>query len=199
VTDQSQVAAAVQQVQARFGRLDIAHNNAGGAAAGLKSADEGAINLFRQVIELDLMSVFYCCHEQAKLMIPQAGGRIINTASAAASIVPNIPYDLLPLGVGMAGYCAAKAGVKHLTQALAVEWVEHGIRVNSISPGYITTSTTAFILDSPELLQQENGLTPMQRQGRADEMVGGVIYLASDASSFTTGHDLVMDGGLTTW
>lgn len=199
VTDHGQVAATVKKVQERFGRLDIAHNNAGGGVGGAKSADEGAPELFRQVVELDLLSVFYCCHEQARVMIPQGGGCIINTASAAATAVPNIPYELLPMGVGMAGYCAAKAGVKQLTKALAAEWAEHDIRVNSISPGFITTSTTTFILDYPELLAQENGLTPMQRQGRAEEMVGGVIYLASDASSFTTGHDLVMDGGFTAW
>lgn len=199
VTDHSQVAATVRAVYERFGRLDIAHNNAGGGVGGAKSADDGAPQLFRQVVELDLLSVFYCCHEQAKLMIPQGGGRIINTASSAATAVPNIPYELLPMGVGMAGYCAAKAGVKQLTKALAVEWAQHNIRVNSISPGFITTSTTAFILNYPELLEQENRLTPMQRQGRAEEMVGGVVYLASDAASFTTGHDLVMDGGFTVW
>jgi NAD(P)-dependent dehydrogenase (short-subunit alcohol dehydrogenase family) len=199
VTHQDQVAATVKEIHARFGRLDIAHNNAGGGVGGLKSADEGAPELFRQVVELDLLSVFYCCHEQAKVMIPQGGGLIINTASAAGTSVPNISYELLPMGVGMAGYCAAKAGVKQLTKALATEWAEHNIRVNSISPGFITTSTTTFILDYPELLEQENSLTPMQRQGLAEEMVGGVIYLASDASSFTTGHDLVMDGGFTAW
>jgi len=99
----------------------------------------------------------------------------------------------------LAAYCTAKAGVKHLTKALAVEWAEHNICVNSISPGYITTPITEFILDSPEILNQENSLTPMHRQGKAEEMVGGVLYLASDASSFTTGHDLIMDGGHTVW
>jgi NAD(P)-dependent dehydrogenase (short-subunit alcohol dehydrogenase family) len=103
------------------------------------------------------------------------------------------------MGVGLSAYCAAKAGVKHLTKVLAAEWVEHNIRVNSISPGYITTQVTAFILDTPTILERENSLTPMGRQGRAEEMAGGAVYLASDAASFTTGHDLVMDGGHTVW
>lgn len=199
VNDHAQVAAAVAATVARWGHLDIAHNNAGGGAAGLRSADEGAVPLFRQVVELDLMSVFVCCHEQARVMIPRGGGSIINTASVAGTAVPNIPFELLPMGVGLAAYCAAKAGVKQLTKALAAEWAGHGIRVNSISPGFITTSTTRFILDCPALLQQENSLTPMARQGLAEEMVGGVVYLASAAAGFTTGHDLVMDGGFSIW
>jgi D-arabinitol 2-dehydrogenase len=86
-----------------------------------------------------------------------------------------------------------------MTKALAIEWAEHNVYVNSISPGYITTPITEFILDTPDVLHQENSLTPMHRQGQAEEMAGGVVYLASDASSFTTGHDLVMDGGYSVW
>jgi NAD(P)-dependent dehydrogenase (short-subunit alcohol dehydrogenase family) len=199
VTELEQVEAMVQRVVEEFGRLDIALNNAGGGAGGMKTVDDGAVDVFREVVTLDLLSVFYCCREEAKYMIPQRYGRIINTASMAGTIVPNVPFEIMPMGVGLAAYCAAKAGVIQLTKALAAEWVEYDIRVNSISPGYITTPITEFILDSPEILEQENSLTPMHRQGEAEEMVGGVLYLASDASSFTTGHDLVMDGGHTIW
>jgi sorbose reductase len=199
VSDLKQVEAMVKQVVDEFGRLDIAFNNAGTGLGGVKTVDDGAVDIYHQIIDIDLNSVFYCCREEAKYMIPQKYGKIINTASMAATIVTNIPFEVMPMGVGLAAYCTAKAGVKHLTKALAVEWVEHNIYVNSISPGYITTPITEFILDSPEILAQENSLTPMHRQGKAEEMVGGVLYLASDASSFTTGHDLIMDGGHTVW
>jgi len=199
VSDPKQVEAMVKQVVDQFGRLDIAFNNAGTGLGGVRTIDDGAVDIYHQIIDIDLNSVFYCCREEAKYMIPQKYGRIINTASMAATIVSNIPFEVMPMGVGLAAYCAAKAGVKHLTKALALEWVEHNIHVNSISPGYITTPITEFILDSPEILAQENSLTPMHRQGLADEMVGGVVYLASNASSFTTGQDLIMDGGHTLW
>ena len=124
VTDADRVAETVEEIHTRFGRLDIAHNNAGGGTGGAKSHEARAPELFRQVVELDLLSVFYCCHEEAKVMIPQGGGSIINTASAAGSAVPNMPYELLPMGGGMAGYCAAKAGVIQVSKALATEWAE---------------------------------------------------------------------------
>ena len=82
---------------------------------------------------------------------------------------------------------------------LAIEWVKHGIFVNSISPGYIVTPMTQYVVENPELLKQECLTTPMNRMGQAEEMVRGVLYLASDASNYTTGLDLIMDGGHTVW
>jgi gluconate 5-dehydrogenase len=199
VSDAKQVQLMVKQVVDEFGRLDIAFNNAGTGLGGVRTVDDGAVDIYHRVIEIDLNSVLYCCREEAKYMIPQRYGKIVNTASMAASIVTNIPFEVMPMGVGLAAYCAAKAGVRQLTKALALEWAQHNVYVNSISPGYITTPITAFILDSPEILAQENSLTPMHRQGQAEEMVGGVLYFASDASSFTTGQDLIMDGGHTIW
>ena len=101
--------------------------------------------------------------------------------------------------VGIVAYCTAKAGVKHLTKALTMEWVQHNIYVNSISPGYIITPLTQKAQGIPESLDHLNRTTPMHRQGKVEELVGGVIYLASDASGFTTGFDLIMDGGYTVW
>lgn len=102
-------------------------------------------------------------------------------------------------GVGHIAYCTAKAGVKHLTKALAAELIQHNVYVNSISPGYIVTPMTQMIQETPAFLEKENSSTPIHRQGKADEMAGGVLYLVSDASTYTTGHDLVMDGGHTIW
>jgi sorbose reductase len=128
-------------------------------------------------------------------MVPQKYGKIVNTASMSGTIVNNFPTT----GTGLVAYCTAKAGVKHLTKSLAMEWVQHNICVNSISPGYIITPMTQFVQDNPEILAHENLTTPMHRQATPEEMVGGVLYLASDAASFTTGCDLIMDGGHTAW
>lgn len=196
VSNPAQVADMVRGVVEEFGRLDIAFNNAGirGGGRGSITIDGQALEIWRRVMDVNLNSVFYCCREEAKYMIPQKYGKIINTASMSGTIVNN-----LPPGTGLVAYCTSKAGVKHMTKALAIEWVKHGIYVNSISPGYIVTPMTQYVLDSPELLKQECATTPMNRMGQAEEMVGGVLYLASDASSYTTGLDLIMDGGHTVW
>ena len=89
--------------------------------------------------------------------------------------------------------------MKHLTKVLASELIQYNIYVNCISPGYIITPMTQIIQETPEFLEKENSTTPIHRQGRAEEMAGGGLYLVSEASSFTTGHDLVMDGGHTIW
>jgi NAD(P)-dependent dehydrogenase (short-subunit alcohol dehydrogenase family) len=195
VTDPKQVASMVKQVVKEFGRLDIAFNNAGIGGLGNASIDDDAIEVWHKIMNINLNAVFYCCREEAKVMIPQKYGKIINTASMSATIINNFPTTT----VGLVTYCTAKAGVKHLTKALAMEWVQHNIFVNSISPGYITTPLTQFVRDNPPLLAHENLTTPMHRQAEAEELVGGVIYLASDSSSFTTGCDLIMDGGHTVW
>jgi NAD(P)-dependent dehydrogenase (short-subunit alcohol dehydrogenase family) len=196
VTDPGQVADMVGQVATRFGRLDIAMNNAGAGATGGPTVGDSAISTWRKVIDMFLHSVFFCCREEAKIMIPQKYGRIINTSSMEGTIVSNMSAEM---DVGFVGYCTAKAGVKHLTKALAMEWVQHDIRVNSISPGYIETQMTRKVQEFPEMFQHLCRTTPMNRFGKAEEMVGGVIYLASDASSYTTGFDLVMDGGHSVW
>ena len=195
VTDPGQVADMVKQVVGAFGRLDIALNNAGGGGMAEPTTDEGAIETWSRLMDLDLNSVFYCCREEAKVMIPQKYGKIINTASMEASVVSNLPV----MDVGIVAYCSAKAGVRQLTKALAMEWVQHNITVNSISPGVISTPLIQAVEEVPEYLGHLQKTIPMQRLGKVEEIVGGVIYLASDASSYTTGFDLIMDGGYTVW
>jgi NAD(P)-dependent dehydrogenase (short-subunit alcohol dehydrogenase family) len=196
VTDLNQVQSMVRQVVEEFDRLDIAFNNAGIIVGSTKpTIGEESIDCWHKTMNLDLTAVFYCCREEAKYMIPQKYGKIINTASMSATVANNFPN----FGAGFVAYCAAKAGVKHMSKALAMEWVQHNIYVNSISPGYIDTPMTKSVQENPELLNHENRTTPMHRQAKPEEMVGGVLYLASDASSFTTGIDLLMDGGHTVW
>ena len=197
VSDFEQVQSMVKQVVDELGRVDIAFNNAGVTIVGGKTIDPDALDVYHKTIASDLHSIFYCCREEARYMIPQKYGRIINACSTAGSSVPNLPD--WARGITITAYCAAKAGVRQLTKALAIEWVEHNITVNCISPGPVTTPGTQTVRDIPELLEHENDTIPMHRQGEAEEMVGGVLYFASDASSFTTGQDLVMDGGYTVW
>jgi NAD(P)-dependent dehydrogenase (short-subunit alcohol dehydrogenase family) len=161
----------------------------------IASTDDEALGIWKKVLDVDLHSVFYCCREEAKYMIPQKYGKIVNTASMSGTIVNNFPLTK----VGLVAYCTAKAGVKHLTKSLAMEWVQHNICVNSISPGYIITPMTQFVQDNPDILAHENMTTPMHRQATPEEMVGGVLYLVSNSASFTTGCDLIMDGGHTVW
>lgn len=200
VAEPPQVAEMVKEVVSTLGGLHIAHNNAGIGGDPIPLTDDGAIDVWKRMLEVDLFSVFYCCREEAKYMIPQRYGKIVNTASMSASIVNNFEIGGISIaGMHSISYCAAKAGVKHLTKVLAAELIQHNIYVNSISPGYIITPMTQIIQDTPDFLEKENSTTPIHRQGRAEEMAGGVLYLVSDASSFTTGHDLVMDGGHTIW
>jgi NAD(P)-dependent dehydrogenase (short-subunit alcohol dehydrogenase family) len=195
-----QVSEMVREVVDVLGGLHIAHNNAGIGGDPIPLTDENAIDVWKKVMEVDLFSVFYCCREEAKYMIPQRYGKIVNTASMSASIVNNFEIG----GVSIAGmqniaYCSAKAGVRQLTKVLAAELIQHNIYVNCISPGYIITPLTQIIQETPDFLEKENSTTPIHRQGKAEEMAGGVLYLVSEASTYTTGHDLVMDGGHTIW
>jgi NAD(P)-dependent dehydrogenase (short-subunit alcohol dehydrogenase family) len=195
-----QVAEMVKEVVDALGGLHIAHNNAGIGGDPIPLTDDNAIAVWKRMLEVDLFSVFYCCREEAKYMIPQRYGKIVNTASMSGSIVNNFEFGGMPMaGMQNIAYCSAKAGVKHLTKVLAAELIQHNIYVNCISPGYIITPMTRIIQETPDFLEKENSTTPIHRQGRAEEMAGGVLYLVSEASTYTTGHDLVMDGGHTIW
>ncbi|HHU02661.1 MAG TPA: SDR family oxidoreductase, partial [Christensenellaceae bacterium] len=130
----------------------------------------------------------YTAQAAAKVMIKQnTGGSIINTASMCAKII-NRPQK-------SSAYCISKGGLLQMTRAMAVEWSAYNIRVNSISPGYVYTN---IIKGSPNVPIWES-LVPMKRLAYADEIMGALIYLASDASSYTTGCDIVIDGGYTCW
>lgn len=121
------------------------------------------------------------------------GGSIILVASMSGSIV-NIPQPQAP-------YNASKAAVKHLGACLAVEWAKHGIRVNTLSPGYMLTSLTQQMFDrnaeGKQLRKTWEGMIPMGKMGMPEDLKGAAVYLASDASRYTTGSDLIVDGGYT--
>ena len=184
VTRKDQVQKAFADTVKELGRLDICVNNAGVCTR--VTAEEMPEEDWDSVVGINLKGVFLCCQAAGQLMIPQRRGSIINIASMSG-IVANVPQ-------GQAHYNASKAGVVMLSKSLAVEWAQYNIRVNSISPGYIKTEMT---MEVKHMFPLWEPLTPMGRLGEPEELRGAVIYLASDASSYMTGHNLVVDGGYT--
>jgi NAD(P)-dependent dehydrogenase (short-subunit alcohol dehydrogenase family) len=122
-------------------------------------------------------------------MLANGGGSIINTASMSAHIV-NVPQP-------QCAYNASKAGVIQLTKSLAIEWAKKGVRVNSISPGYIGTDLTLSSPTLQPLIAQWNAMAPMGRLGKPEELGSICVYLAGDTSTFTTGSDFILDGAFT--
>ena len=186
VTKKANVEKAFSAAAKQLGRLDIVINNAGVCIH--EAAEDTPEEHFDFIVDTDLKGVFLCCQAAAAVMKPQKKGSIINIASMSGSIA-NYPQK-------QAHYNAAKAGVILLTKCLAVEWVDYGIRVNSISPGYTRTEMTVKI-SAPEMIAQWESLIPMRRMAEPQELAGAAIYLASDASSYTTGSDIIVDGGYT--
>ncbi|HOQ76031.1 MAG TPA: SDR family oxidoreductase [Thermoclostridium sp.] len=187
VTDKEQVDRMIETVLKEFGRIDAAFCNAGICINA--PAEEMTYEQWKKVIDINLTGVFLTAQAAGKVMIKQGGGSIINTASMSAHIV-NVPQP-------QCAYNASKAGVVQLTKSLAVEWALKGVRVNSISPGYIGTDLT---LNSPTLkplIEKWKEMSPLHRLGKPDELQAIAVYLAGDASSFTTGADFIVDGAFT--
>ncbi len=186
-TDSEQVEAMVQQVVDEFGGLDFCHNNAGICINA--PAEEMTYDQWNKVININLNGIFLTDIAAGKYMLAHNGGSIINTASMSAHIV-NVPQP-------QCAYNASKAAVIQLTKSLAIEWAKRGVRVNSISPGYIGTELT---LNSPTLIpliEKWNQMAPLGRMGKPEELQAICVYLAGDTSSFTTGSDFIIDGAFT--
>ena len=188
VSDSALVEALVEGCVERFGRLDCAFNNAGigGESARLADYDEEAWN---RVLAVNLTGVFLCMKSELRQMVTQGGGAIVN----AASLVGVMGYP------NLGAYNAAKHGVVGLTRTAALEYASHGIRVNAVCPGWIETP---LVMDSgpqpasiPEVYEALAGLMPLGRLGKPEEVAAAVAWLCSDASSFVTGHPLLVDGG----
>lgn len=169
-----------------FGTMDLLFNNAGICLH--KPALECEPNDWLKVIDVNLNGIFFVAQAFARYLVKNnKKGNIVNTASMSANIV-NVPQ-------GQASYNASKAGVKHLTKSLAVEWVDKGIRVNCISPGYIRTAITGD--SNPDWQKLWIEASPYKRMGVPEELAGAVIYLLSDASTFTSGSEMIIDGCFT--
>lgn len=187
VSNPSQVAQMVEEVVRRYGRLDVAVNSAGVVGPLYVPAVDVKPEQWRQTMAVNLDGVFFCSQLAGRQMIAQgSGGRIVNIASMSATVANAGPT-----------YCASKAGVVMLTKALAAEWGRFGVTVNSISPGTIVTSLSMLFLKDEKVRLDLEARTPLGRIGQPEELAGLVVFLASNASSYFTGHDFIMDGGYT--
>ncbi len=188
ITDTDRVNAAVDEILAKFGRIDILINNAGTGA--VAPAEDITDAQFNGELNVDLGGTFKVSRAVAKkAMLPAKYGRIINIASM---------YGLVGNKVaGCAPYHAAKGGVVNLTRALASEWSSKGINVNAICPGYFYTPLTKETLDSDFFQQNARTMIPAERYGNEGELDTAAIFLASPASSYVTGIMVPVDGGYT--
>lgn len=188
VTSGAALADAVAETEAALGPLTLAVNAAGIANANPAELMEEA--QFQTMMDINLKGVFLSCQAEARAMLAHGRGAIVNIASMSGVIVNR--------GLQQAHYNASKAGVIHMTKSLAMEWVGRGIRVNTISPGYTATpmNTRPEMVHQTKLFEEQ---TPMGRMAHVDEMVGPAVFLLSDAASFVTGHDLLVDGGFCCW
>lgn len=177
------------EVMERWGRIDILVNNAGIV---LPAATEDCrFDDWRRTMAVNLDGVFLVSRAVGRQMIRKKSGSIINIGSMSGRIV-NWPFH-------HAAYNVSKAGVHMLTKCLATEWAEHNIRVNALAPGYILTELTQEVLrEHPDVVNDQWAKGAVQnRIGSVEELVGATVYLASGASSFTTGEIITIDGGLT--
>jgi NAD(P)-dependent dehydrogenase (short-subunit alcohol dehydrogenase family) len=170
-----------------FGSVDVLVNNAG--VAGEEDGPIESPASFRDTLEVNVTGLYRCARAAAQGMIDRGSGSIVNTASISGLVSGD--------GSDAPSYTASKGAVVNLTRELAVRWAPSGVRVNAIAPGWFPSEMTATTLASEEGRQFVNERTPMGRPGRSNELDGALLFLASDASSYVTGHTLVVDGGWT--
>lgn len=183
VTDQAAVEAAVDGVVAKWGRLDIAFNNAGVSLEDYTTPWE-SVELYDKVVAVNQRGVMLCMAAELRHMAKQGSGSIVNTASVAGMV-----------GLAGAGYCGSKHAVVGLTRSAAMRYAAEGIRVNCVCPGAISTPMTEAEGLSDQSRAFMAQMHPMNRMGRAEEIADAVVFLASDKASFITGHPLAVDGG----
>jgi NAD(P)-dependent dehydrogenase (short-subunit alcohol dehydrogenase family) len=184
VSKEADVLALRDAVLTRYGKIDVLVNNAGVNAI-FKGIERTSLEEWQTIIDVNLTGVFLCCKHIGGAMTK--GGSVINVSSVAghSGLLRSVPY------------CASKGGVELLTKALALDWAAKGVRVNALAPGWVDTDLTHGLLEHDVHGHRLRDRTPMARFAVPDDMAGGVVFLASDASSYMTGQSLVIDGGWT--
>ena len=189
VQDNEQIKEMVAAVEAHYGKIDILVNNAGVASG--SAAEATTDEEWNYVIGVNLNSVYFVAREVGKVMLKNGYGKIVNIGSLHSEVV--MPNTCWPISA----YAASKGGVKMLTKSLAVEWAKKGITVNTIGPAYFSSEMTSTLFDGGVFDGVAATYCPMARAGKPGELDGALIYFASDASSYTTGQYLAVDGGWT--
>jgi NAD(P)-dependent dehydrogenase (short-subunit alcohol dehydrogenase family) len=175
----------VKRVVDEFGRIDILVNNAA-TNPSMASALDIDDRAWDSIMNLNLKGLFFLSQAVAKIMKEKGGGKIINIASIAG-----ISPDILPV------YSISKAGVIMATKVMAQQWAQYNIRANTVAPGLTKTKFSEALWGNPDILNMAMSRTPLARPAEPEEMVGAIIYLASDASSYVTGQVIAVDGGVT--
>jgi NAD(P)-dependent dehydrogenase (short-subunit alcohol dehydrogenase family) len=188
VTKPEEVKNMVKQTVDAFGKIDILVTYAGVNIP--KPAEDYPYEDWNKVIDVNVTGVFLTCKEVGKVMIAQKRGKIINISSVRG---------MYGLPRNYAAYCTSKGAVIALTKQLACEWAKFNIQVNAIAPTVIATPLTAHIMRDPELSQTMKSRILLGRWGYPDDIIGAIVYFASDASNFVTGQILFIDGGVTSW
>jgi gluconate 5-dehydrogenase len=188
VSNTDEIVAMVGKTKEHFGKIDILSNNAG--VGKLIPAEAQTDEEWLSTIDINLNAVYYVAREVGKVMIGQKYGKIINIGSIHSSVSM--------AGSPISAYCTSKGGVKMLTKALANEWAKYNITVNAIGPAYFPSEMTAATIVTDDFATAVKAYCPMGRAGRDGELDGAIVYFASDASSYTTGQLLTIDGGWTT-
>jgi NAD(P)-dependent dehydrogenase (short-subunit alcohol dehydrogenase family) len=177
----------VGETVGRCGRVDVLVNNAGFVE--VVPAESEPLETFEAVIDVNLVGAFRCAQRCGREMLAQGGGAIVNVASILGVVgVGQIPQ---------ASYAASKGGLVNLTRELAAQWARRGVRVNALAPAWFPSEMTADMFADERSRKWMQQRTPMGRPGRVEELVGPMLFLASDASSYVTGHVLLVDGGWT--
>jgi NAD(P)-dependent dehydrogenase (short-subunit alcohol dehydrogenase family) len=188
VTDEDAVRDLYTRVHDEFGGIDVLFNNAGISPDDDRSVLDTSLEAWQRVQDVNLKSVFLCCKHGIPHLLERGGGSVINTASFVA---------VMGAATSQISYTASKGGVLALTRELGVEFARRGVRVNALCPGPIDTPLLRELFaKDPEKAQRRLVHVPMGRFGEAEEIANGVLFLASDESSFVTATTFLVDGGL---
>ena len=185
ITDAGEVERSISHIESSLGNIDVLVNNAG--IQHRAPLEEFELEAWNRLLNINLTGAFIVSKAVVKGMIQRQSGKIVNICSLQSELArPTI-----------APYAAAKGGLKMLTRAMATEWAKHNIQVNSIGPGYFKTPMTKALYENAEFDTWLRKRTPANRWGNPEELVGTLIYLSSDASSFVNGQLIFVDGGIT--
>jgi len=183
VTKKEDIENIVRETKEKFGKVDILVNNA--ATSYMRSLMDLREEGWDKIFDTNLKAVFLLSREVAKVMMEQGGGKIINITTVGAEKAE----------FGMGAYGVSKAGLKMLTKSMALEWASHKINVNAVGPGLTRTEFSKPLWSNPELSKQISSTIPLGRIAEPEDIVGAVVFLASDISSYITGQSIYVNGG----